>query len=40
MFILLPAKTLETAVGRTKADSTEINRKSIQSHVARMVGSM
>jgi len=32
-------KTLETAVGRSKSDSTEINRKSIQSHVARMVGS-
>lgn len=31
-------KTLETAVGRTKPDSTEVNRKSILSHVARMTG--
>lgn len=38
MIFILVAKTLETAVGRSKSDSTEINRKSIQSHVARMVG--
>lgn len=33
-----PTKTLEAAVGRNKADSIELSRKPIQSHVARMVG--
>lgn len=31
-------KTLEGWVGRAKSDSTEISRKSITSHVARMTG--
>ncbi|KAF6032789.1 hypothetical protein EB796_008903 [Bugula neritina] len=34
----IDAKTLEAAVGRNKADSIELSRKPIQSHVARMVG--
>ncbi|XP_067935810.1 dye-decolorizing peroxidase YfeX-like [Watersipora subatra] len=33
-----PTKTLETAVGRDRADSIELSRKHIQSHVARMTG--
>lgn len=31
-------KVLEAAVGRAKSDSTELSRKMIQSHVARMTG--